>query len=268
MIEAQHARREAPGLDLVGDVARAEHRGRKADEVVQRDKDDVQFVDQQQLAGARAGHEQRQCREQRQERGGDVDARAQPIARHQGQHAGRDQRDQQYQRHPVDRPWKGAHVRSPLNSVQRLHVDGVEALANAEQEDADHDQRHQHREGDADLDDERHPPCAGRGEDQAVLDRHEADDLADRIAPGDHHQEAKQDDREREGEVLARQRAGGLGHPQHQHDRQRDQPHAGQHRRADADHRLDVAVDPQALDHPVKRDRDDDRPSARPRSPR
>ena len=48
------------------------------------------------------------------------------------------------------------------------------------------------------------------------------------------------------------------GHPQHQHHRQRDQAHAGQHGRADADRGLDLAVDAELLDDAVQRHRDDD----------
>ena len=63
---------------------------------------------------------------------------------------------------------------------------------------------------------------------------------------------------EREGEVLARQRIGLGRDAQHHHHRQRHQPHAEQHGGADADDRLDLAVDAEPLDHPVQRHRDDD----------
>ena len=61
-----------------------------------------------------------------------------------------------------------------------MHVDCVEPLADTEQEDADHDERDEDGERDADLDDQRHPFGRGRGQDETVLDRHEADDLAGR----------------------------------------------------------------------------------------
>ena len=109
---------------------------------------------------------------------------------------------------------QAGHRRSPRKLVERLDVDGVEPLANAEQEDADDDEGDQDREGDADLDHQRHALGAGGGQDQAVLHRHEADDLADRVAPHHHHQQPQQHDREGERQVLARQRidgrAGGL----------------------------------------------------------
>ena len=64
---------------------------------------------------------------------------------------------------------------------------------------------------------------------------------------------------EREGEVFARERVGLGRHPQHHHHRQRDQAHAQQHGRADADHLFDLAMDAEADDDPMQRDRDDDR---------
>ena len=73
---------------------------------------------------------------------------------------------------------------------------------------------------------------------------------------------------EREGEILARQRIGLGGHPQHHHHRQRHQADAGQHGRADADHRLDLAMDAEPHDDAVQRHRNDDRLEARARSPR
>src|SRR5688572_11851701 len=70
--------------------------------------------------------------------------------------------------------------------VQGAHVDGVEALADAEDEDPKDDEGDQHREGDRELDHERHAlgPCGG--EDEPVLEAHEAHYLAHRVAPGDH----------------------------------------------------------------------------------
>ncbi len=62
----------------------------------------------------------------------------------------------------------------------------------------------------------------------------------------------------RKGEVFAGERIGAGGDAQHHHHRQRDQPHAEQHRRADADHGLDLAVDAEAHDDPVQRDGNDD----------
>ena len=83
---------------------------------------------------------------------------------------------------------------------------------------AEHDEGDQHRERDADLDHQRHAAGAGGGQDQAVLQRHEADHLADGVAPGDHHQQAEQDHGEREARcprAPARRRCG--GDRQHHH---------------------------------------------------
>ena len=92
--------------------------------------------------------------------------------------------------------------------VQRADIDRVEPLADAEQEDADDDERDQHRERDADLHHQRHALRAGRGQVDAVLQRHEADDLADRVAPRHHHQQADQHDRQGQRDILARHRIG------------------------------------------------------------
>src|SRR3954453_6805056 len=104
-------------------------------------------------------------------------------------------------------------ARSPMGlvapeAVERVHVDRVEALADAEDKDAEDDEGDQDREGERELDDQRHALGPGRGQDQAVLEAHEPDDLAHRVAAGDHHQQAEQDHGEREGDVLARQRVG------------------------------------------------------------
>ena len=54
VIEAQIGRRQPAGLELVADVARAEHAGGEADEGGEHDEDDVEVVDQQ-IAARRAG---------------------------------------------------------------------------------------------------------------------------------------------------------------------------------------------------------------------
>ena len=135
------------------------------------------------------------------------------------------------------------HRPIPAHAVERLEIDGVEAFADAEHEDREDEQRDQHREGDADLDHERHAARAGGGKDQAVLHRHEADDLRHRVAPHDHHQEAQQDDGERQRQLLAGmarrsgrdledQRLGEAG--------EREPDHQGD---AHAHHLLDLAMD-------------------------
>src|SRR5438046_742832 len=144
-------------------------------------------------------------------------------------------------------------------AIERVHVDRIEALANAEQEDPDHDQRDENRKGDADLDHQRHAFGACRGEDQPVLDRHEADHLPYRITARHHHQQAEEDHGQGEGEILAHQRTLRGGDRQHHHDRQSHQADAAQHRLSDADHGLDVAMNAQPNDDPVQHHGDHDR---------
>src|SRR5581483_4326409 len=114
-------------------------------------------------------------------------------------------------------PHRKNRCSSPLSPkiVERRHIHRIEALANPEQEDADDDEGYQDREGDADFDDEWHALGSGGRQHQPVLERHEAYDLADGIAARHHHQKAEQYDRQRKGEILARQRVGIGRDPQH-----------------------------------------------------
>jgi len=41
------------------------------------------------------------------------------------------------------------------------------------------------------------------GQHEAIFQRHEPDDLGNRVAPRDHHQHAEQDDGQREGKIFA-----------------------------------------------------------------
>src|ERR1700730_11585231 len=99
---------------------------------------------------------------------------------------------------------------SPLSAeiVERGYVDGIEAFADPEQEDADDDEGDQDREGYADLDDERHAFGAGRRQHQPVLERHESHYLTDGVAAGHHDQKSEQPNRPSEGGVLPRPRGG------------------------------------------------------------
>ena len=60
-----------------------------------------------------------------------------------------------------------------------------------------------------------------------------------------------------EGEVFTPEPVGRLRHPQHHHQREGDQSHAGQHGGADANHLVDLAVDAQTPDDPVQGHGDD-----------
>ena len=80
-----------------------------------------------------------------------------------------------------------------LQLLEVLDVEAVELLADLEEEHAEDQHADQHVERDAELDHHRHAVGrAGRGEEQAVLHRQEADHLRHRLAPRDHHQERQQ----------------------------------------------------------------------------
>ena len=98
------------------------------------------------------------------------------------------------------------------------------------------------------------PLRPGRGEDEAVLQGHEAHHQADGVAAGDHHQQSEQDDGEGEGQVLARQRVGGLGDPQHHHQRQAPRAPTPASMVRPVHHLVDLAVDAEAHDDLVQRE--------------
>src|SRR5262249_43222044 len=112
---------DAADLDLVRDVGGAEDRGGEADERGEHHEEDVEIVDDQELA-ARAGGEQQRHPGAEGERAGDhVDDRALAIVRHERQHRNRDRRDQQQHLEGVG--VERAHVwsrRSPRNVSSAL----------------------------------------------------------------------------------------------------------------------------------------------------
>ena len=132
------------------------------------------------------------------------------------------------------------------------------ARPSAEHEHAEHDEGDQDREGDGKLHHERHAAGAGCRQDQAVFQRHEADDLGDGVAPGDHHQKAEQDHGEREGEILTRQGAHAGTHRDDQQNRERHEAKTQNHGRPAAQHLLDLAMDLEAANDPMQRCRDDE----------
>ena len=86
VIEAQVGRRQPAGLQLVADIARAEHAGGEADEGGQHDEDVVEVVDQQIGARLRPPEEQRQRGQRRSASVASTLSRArQPIAGQQRQ---------------------------------------------------------------------------------------------------------------------------------------------------------------------------------------
>src|SRR5215469_10948017 len=126
------------------------------------------------------------------------------------------------------------------NAVERVNIDAVEALADAEEEDADDDEGDKYRKGDADLDHERHALCARRSKHKPVLERHEADDLAHGIPARHHHQQPEKHNRECEGEVFAGEGIRAGRNPQHDDHREGDERHSRQHRKAGADDSFDL----------------------------
>ena len=135
VIKAHERRRQAPDLELMADIARAENAGREADEGGQHDEGGVEIVDQQIEAGFRPAEEQRQRAEQRQPGRCDIDPRRDAIAREHCEQRGGNGRNHQHAGERIDESSAFSAV-----TVERLHVDRVETLADAEQEDSDHDE--------------------------------------------------------------------------------------------------------------------------------
>ena len=96
VVEPQVDRGQPAGLELVGDIARAEDTGGEADEGVEHDEDDVQVVDQHVGAGRRTvDREERKRREECREACQDIQPCRQPVARQHGQQRRGDDRNHQ-----------------------------------------------------------------------------------------------------------------------------------------------------------------------------
>src|SRR6185312_14812802 len=108
MIEAHEARRQTANLDLVADIARAEHGGGEADQRGQRDEDLVEVVYQKILSGARLDEKHRHCGSERQKSGYDIDAGRHAIAGERCEQRRRRGRDQQHAGERIE-----GHCRSP-----------------------------------------------------------------------------------------------------------------------------------------------------------
>src|SRR5450759_5624873 len=74
---------------------------------------------------------------------------------------------------PLFRPARS--LRFASRHVERLQIDRVESLADAEQENTDDEECDEYGKAHADLHDEWHAAGTGRGEHQTVLERHESD---------------------------------------------------------------------------------------------
>src|SRR5262245_43392830 len=110
VIESHIDWRQPADLDLVVDIARAEHAGGEAHEGGEHDEDLVEVVQQQIGTGFRGHNKQRQRRDEGCERRENVEPRCQTIARKYRQHEGRNGRNQQDAGERVDH-----HRRSPRN---------------------------------------------------------------------------------------------------------------------------------------------------------
>src|SRR5208337_5648199 len=86
----------------------------------------------------------------------------------------------------------GSRSLALLELFQMLQIEAVELFTYLEEEHAEDKHGDEYVERDAQLDHHRHPVGgAGRSEEQPVLHRQESDDLRNRLAAGDHHQEGQ-----------------------------------------------------------------------------
>src|SRR5262249_48720859 len=112
VVGAQPRRGEAPGLDLVVDIAGAEEAGREGDEARQHDEIDVEVVDEEEhSAAARHAEEDEACKKG-QERAGDVDPRGEAVPGDEDEDERRQQRQAEHRLQRVDRQGS-AHRCSP-----------------------------------------------------------------------------------------------------------------------------------------------------------
>src|SRR5436190_13612719 len=140
---------------------------------------------------------------------------------------------------------------------EMFQVEAVELFADLEEEHAEDQHAHQHVERDAQLDDHRHAVSrAGRGEEQAVFHRQEADHLWDRLAPSDHHQERQQHARHRDAQRAARDRARELRDRHREVEREHDEHDAHDHRRRHVDQALEFPPHVELVDEPVQQPRE------------
>src|SRR3990172_7263656 len=91
-----------------------------------------------------------------------------------------------------------------LELFHLFQVKAVEGSAYLEKEYSEYERGDEYVQGHAELDYQRHPVGgAGGGEEQAVLQRQEADYLRERLFPRYHHEKAQHDGRERDGQRRA-----------------------------------------------------------------
>ena len=97
MVKAQVARRKSADLQLVSNIAGAEHAGRERNERRQDDKDVIQIVNEQVTANRRPAEQKRHRRDQSYESSQHIEASSSPVTGQQRQHSrsnrGNDQHD-------------------------------------------------------------------------------------------------------------------------------------------------------------------------------
>src|SRR5215831_16364443 len=108
VVEAHEGRRQPPDLDLMPDIARAEHARGEADEGGQHDEHLVEVVDQKILTRYRLDHEQRQRSQEGEQRRHDVERGRDAVIGHEREDRGRRHGDHKDGRERVD-----GHRRSP-----------------------------------------------------------------------------------------------------------------------------------------------------------
>src|SRR5437762_2055423 len=150
---------------------------------------------------------------------------------------------------------------STLVFLQLFHmpdVEAVEALADMEEKYSEYEGADQHVEGHSQFDHERHAVGGARGgEEKTILHRQKPDDLRHRFLAHDHHEEGKQDARERDPQRRARQRGRHLRNRGGQSKGEYHQADPDQHGRRNIDQSLDVPAHEQAVDQPVQQPRNE-----------
>ena len=236
MIEAQLRRRQAADLQFVGDVAGAEDARGEGDERVEDDEDDVEIVDQNDRSPSPAfeTNSDSAASERQERRGSDIEPRRQPIARASRRGWPRSPRGMaRISATPSSAnafiaaaPEIGrARATSTVSNRSRMRNRNTPITMNATS--TEKATRYLHHQ--------RHALGARGGEDQAVLQRHEADDLLTalrRITIISRPSSTTESAKARSSRASASASAVDAQHHDH---RQRDQRQAGQHGGADAD---------------------------------
>ena len=258
VVEAQIGRRQPTDLELVRDVAGAEHAGGEADERVEHDEYDIEVVDVEIRPGSRPLEEQQHRRGKRDEAGDDVE-RA-PKARTRAGRSG----------------WPPAAIGTSRTAPSAIEAEEAHRRSPRKRSSActstvSKRSRMRNRKMPMTM-------KAIRIENATLISTTSGMPLAPVAArmrpfssdmkpttwltalrrvtimrsPSSTTASAKARSSRASGSAPGRD-------AQHHHHRERDEPHAGEHRRTDANDGLDFAVDAEPDHHAMERDRDDDR---------